>query len=65
MTDESPRIDPVEAAQVQRMMEAIDSGSIDLPGIGTAKILSAHSASRESFPPQRTTVLTLELRHRA
>jgi len=64
-TVDEPRIDPNQAAAVKRLEDAMCAGSLLIPGIGIAKIVDYHSRAIETFPPRRTTTLTLELNHNA
>jgi hypothetical protein len=62
---QDPRLDPIEVVRVENMKAAITNGTIELPGIGTAKITGHTGRVLESFPPQRTTIITIELSHSA
>lgn len=66
-TEESnePTLDPKEVAAVAALKEAMDAGHVDLLGIGRAKILEARSETSDRYPPSRTTILRIELKHKA
>lgn len=66
-TEESnePTLDPKEVAAVAALKEAMDAGHVDLLGIGRAKILEARSETSLLYPPSRTTILRIELKHKA
>lgn len=60
-----PTIDPEQEAAIATLERAIAAKSLDVPGIGTASILTHGTSCKESFPPYRTTTLTIAFRHRA
>jgi len=62
---DTPHIDPDEEAKVEALIAAISAGSIDLPGIGEASIVASCARVQPTFPPVRTTTLTLVVKHNA
>lgn len=65
MDTTGPQLDPEQVAAVAALQNARASGHIDLPGIGRAKIVSSRAICVETFPPKRTTTLTIEVVHEA
>jgi hypothetical protein len=65
METKDPKLDPAQVAAVATLQAARSAGYIDLPGIGRAKIVASHATCKETFPPQRTTTLSLEVEHSA